>query len=93
MVVKDKMTKINEPLELTVTTTALTFDVPSVSSVPIGSRSGNLVVSTNGSDVANSLKIQGYDDYGLSAGLPHNLCYRAHQCASSHIRRLRREAV
>lgn len=70
MVVKDKMTKINEPLELTVTTAPLTFEVPSVSSVPIGSRSGNLVVSTNGSDVANSLKIQGYDDYGALQDCP-----------------------
>ena len=70
MVVKDKVTKINDPLELTVTTTPMSFEVSGVSSVPIGSRDGVLTVATNGSDVRDNLKIQGLDDYGALQDCP-----------------------
>lgn len=70
MVVKDKVTKINAPLELTVTTTPMSFEVSGVSSVPIGSRDGVLTVTTNGSDVRDNLKIQGLDDYGALQDCP-----------------------
>lgn len=70
MVVKDKMTKINEPLALTVTTVPISFEVTSVSSVLVGSRDGVLTLATNGSDVKSNLKIQGVDDFGALQDCP-----------------------
>ncbi len=64
MVVKDKMTKINEPLELTVTSVPLTFQIASVSSTPVGSTDASMVINCNSADIVNGLTIQGVDDYG-----------------------------
>lgn len=64
MVVKDKMTKINEPLELTVISVPLTFEVSSVAPVPLGSDNGSMVISTNATNLAEGLVIEGVDDYG-----------------------------
>lgn len=64
LVVKDKITKINEPVELIVTSVPLTFEVASVESVPLGSTNGSLTIITNGTELTSALKIQAMDDYG-----------------------------
>lgn len=65
MVVKDKMTKINEPLELNVVSEPLAFEIASISNAPLGTTEASMVINTNGADLASALKIQGIDDYGI----------------------------
>ncbi len=64
LVVKDKMTKINAPVELEVTSTPLTFNVKNVSTLPYGSNQASIDIEYNGTDLKEYLSIEGEDDYG-----------------------------
>lgn len=70
LVVKDKMTKINEPLELTVVSVPLTLELTSVYDSFLGSTDAALVLSTNAADPADGLSIEGVDNYGARQNCP-----------------------
>jgi hypothetical protein len=64
LVVKDKMTKVNDPVTMKVEITPLTLTISSVSSVAYGTTAGELVLAYNGSDLKSHLTIEAQDDYG-----------------------------
>jgi hypothetical protein len=64
LVVKDKMTKVNDPVTLTVNVTPVTLNIISVSQAAYGSDEGSAVVAFNGNNLAEKLTIEALDDYG-----------------------------
>lgn len=70
LVVKDKLTKVNEPVELTVVASPLTLQLVSVSPVLVGNTDASIVVSYNGTNLVDNLTIEAYDDYGALVNCP-----------------------
>ncbi len=65
MVVKDKMTKVNDPVTLTVEVTPVTVTIVSVTPVAYGDDQASAVVAYNGNNLAQDLTIEAEDDYGV----------------------------
>jgi hypothetical protein len=64
LVVKDKMTKVNDPVAMTVNVSPLTLNIISVTPAAYGSDEGAAVVAFNGTNLAEKLTIEAVDDYG-----------------------------
>lgn len=64
LVVKDKNTKVNDPVTLTITSTPLTLEVVQQPPLPAGETTASLTMAFNGTDLASNLSIEAIDDYG-----------------------------
>lgn len=70
LVVKDKLTRVNDPVTFVAQCTALVVNLVSTEISPVGSTVGNIIVAYNGSDLANDITVKGLDDSGVWVDCP-----------------------
>lgn len=64
LVVKDKLTKVNDPVTLTVTALPITIEIAKINPLAIGDTQAGMTINFNGSDLATGLSIEAIDDFG-----------------------------
>ena len=70
LVVKDRLTRVNEPVSLSLTSSPLVLDFVSSETVAFGATTANIVVSYNSSDLAKVLTVKGLADNGAWVDCP-----------------------
>lgn len=70
LVVKDRLTRVNEPVSLSLTSSPLVLDFVSSETVAFGATTANIVVSYNSSDLAKVLTVKGLADNGTWVDCP-----------------------
>lgn len=65
IVVKDKMTKVNEPVTLSITTKPIELSIISISEAVVGAEDAEMVIAYNGDDFENKVAIETRNTYGV----------------------------
>lgn len=70
LVVKDKLTRVNEPVTFVADCSPLTINYVSSQTSPFGSTTGVVTMAYNGSDLARDITVKGLDDNGIWVDCP-----------------------